>query len=683
MLPWIEKQNYLKKATAIMLLMFAVVFLFFAFQTVFAQDSSELFGLQPVEQNIGLAATDIRLIIARIIRAVLGLLGIIAVGLMIYAGYTIMTSEGSEEKITQGKKIMINAVIGLVIILSAFAIVQFVLNALSKGTGIIQPGAGEGKPKFETFIGSGALGKVIKDHYPFRDQKNVPRNTKIAVTFADAIVPSSLIEDTNNNGTYGDCVQDGNFSWQEDCDHLKTSALEIYQSADKDISPLPVIGAAALATYSDGKAYTFVFKPFDTIGSDTEDVWHTVRVTNNIKKEVNGDEAGIFEGRFSSYYKWEFQTNTSLDFKPPQVVDVYPNAGGIEPRNSIVQINFDEAVDPTMVQGAAGAASNFSNIIFADKNVSGEWKTSNGYKTVEFVSSQSCGNNSCGQLMYCLPTTPTCTDPANKSCTQDYAVLLRTADLLTSDKPFEAVPMSGTMDMAGNALDGDKDNVPDGKPTIVDPKLIGAEDKKADNYYWEFKIQNKIDRTAPYIKQVLPGIDAEGVKGDAIVEILFSKRLWVDTLKDIFLEEYPKNFCYENDKCLDDLGFLPFALTTILNGGTKVTIVNIWHREFGPNNLDLYYFPSIPSTVKSINQNCLYPGRGPNGIQGTSPICDYAEDENGVPVPGTGTNCVLVDFNADTDTGCVQTSDTNLLQSTVSNCLTHLKDPAISPLSGE
>src|SRR3989338_4686883 len=122
MLPWIKKQNYLKKAVMLMLFVFATVFLFLAFQTVFAQDT---FGLQPVEQNIGLASTDIRLIIARIIRAVLGLLGIIAVSLMIYAGYTIMTSGGNEEKVTQGKKIMINAVIGLVIILSAFAIVQF------------------------------------------------------------------------------------------------------------------------------------------------------------------------------------------------------------------------------------------------------------------------------------------------------------------------------------------------------------------------------------------------------------------------------------------------------------------------------------------------------------------------------------------------------------------------------
>ncbi len=675
MLPWIKKQNYLKRAVALILLVFAAAFLFLTFQMVFAQDSSELFGLQPVEQNIGLASTDIRLIIARIIRAVLGLLGIIAVGLMIYAGYTIMTSEGNEEKVAQGKKIMINAVIGLVIILSAFAIVQFVLNALSKGSGIIQPGAGEGKPKFETFIGSGALGKVIKDHYPLRDQKNVPRNTKIAITFADAIIPSSLIEDTNNNGTYGDCIQDGNFSWQEDCDHLKSSALEIYQSANKDTAPLPVIGAAALTTYSDGKAYTFVFRPFDSIGSDTEDVWHTVRVTNNIKKEVNGDEIGIFEGRFSSYYKWEFQTNTSIDFKPPQIVDVYPNAGGIEPRNSIVQINFSEPVDPTMAQGTAGGSSVFSNIIFADKDISGEWKISNGYQTVEFVSSQSCGNNSCGQLMYCLPVS-SCANPADTNCKQDYAVLLRTADLLTSDKPFEAVPLSGIMDMAGNALDGDKDDNPDDKPTVANPKLIGVEDKKADNYYWEFKIQNKIDRTAPYIKQILPGIDAEGVDENVPVEITFSKRLWSDTIKDVSIEEYPKNFCYEEDKCLDDIWFLPIA--TLLNGTTKI---NILHREFGPNNADLYYFPSIPSTVKSINQNCLYPGRGPNGAQGTSPVCVYEEDEAGNPI--INQNCVPVDFNAGTDTGCVQKSDDNLLQPTISDCLTHLKDPSISPVSSE
>ena len=91
-------------------------FLFLSF--AFAQ--GDLFGLQPVDDTIGLGGQDIRLTIARIIRALLGLLGIIAVGIMLYGGFVYMTAGGNEEKIGTAKKILINGVIGLVIILSSF-----------------------------------------------------------------------------------------------------------------------------------------------------------------------------------------------------------------------------------------------------------------------------------------------------------------------------------------------------------------------------------------------------------------------------------------------------------------------------------------------------------------------------------------------------------------------------------
>ncbi|MBU0660911.1 carbohydrate binding domain-containing protein [Patescibacteria group bacterium] len=96
-------------------------------QSVSAQDT---LGLNEVGQNVALSGTDIRIVIARIIQAGLGLLGTIALVLMVYAGFIWMTAGGQEDKIAQAKKIMINAVIGLVIILSALAIVQFVIRSL-------------------------------------------------------------------------------------------------------------------------------------------------------------------------------------------------------------------------------------------------------------------------------------------------------------------------------------------------------------------------------------------------------------------------------------------------------------------------------------------------------------------------------------------------------------------------
>ena len=94
------------------------------------------------EVNTGLAgslsSTDPRTIVGRIINIALGFLGVIAVGLMTYAGFLWMTSDGDEEKITTAKKILKNAAIGLVIILSSWAIATFIISRLSgavNGTG--------------------------------------------------------------------------------------------------------------------------------------------------------------------------------------------------------------------------------------------------------------------------------------------------------------------------------------------------------------------------------------------------------------------------------------------------------------------------------------------------------------------------------------------------------------------
>jgi|GEM_PF-621177 len=91
-------------------------------------------GLSQVSSTLGLPSTDIRTIVANIIRVFLGLLGIIALVLMIYAGFEWMTSGGSEEKIAQAKKILSNATIGLIIILSAYSIVSFVISRLLSAT---------------------------------------------------------------------------------------------------------------------------------------------------------------------------------------------------------------------------------------------------------------------------------------------------------------------------------------------------------------------------------------------------------------------------------------------------------------------------------------------------------------------------------------------------------------------
>ena len=84
--------------------------------------------------DTGLGTRDLRVTVANIIRVFLGLLGTVAVVLMVVGGFTWMTAAGNEENIGKAKQIMSAGVIGLVIILAAYALASFIVNQLADAT---------------------------------------------------------------------------------------------------------------------------------------------------------------------------------------------------------------------------------------------------------------------------------------------------------------------------------------------------------------------------------------------------------------------------------------------------------------------------------------------------------------------------------------------------------------------
>lgn len=84
----------------------------------------------------GLGTKDIRDTIASIINVALGLLGIVAVVIIVAGGFTWMTAAGNEEKVDKAKQMIFAGIIGLAIILSAYAIARFVITSLRTATGI-------------------------------------------------------------------------------------------------------------------------------------------------------------------------------------------------------------------------------------------------------------------------------------------------------------------------------------------------------------------------------------------------------------------------------------------------------------------------------------------------------------------------------------------------------------------
>jgi len=81
--------------------------------------------------GVGSAATaNLPEVIGRIINVVLGFIGILLLGYILYAGFLWMTAGGDEGKVKTATTMIRNAIIGLLIIVAAFAISNFVLGSL-------------------------------------------------------------------------------------------------------------------------------------------------------------------------------------------------------------------------------------------------------------------------------------------------------------------------------------------------------------------------------------------------------------------------------------------------------------------------------------------------------------------------------------------------------------------------
>lgn len=80
------------------------------------------------------SSKDVRILAATFIRYALSFVGIIFLGMSVYAGFLWMTAMGEEDKISTAKKLLTNGVIGLAIILSAYAITTYIITSLVSAT---------------------------------------------------------------------------------------------------------------------------------------------------------------------------------------------------------------------------------------------------------------------------------------------------------------------------------------------------------------------------------------------------------------------------------------------------------------------------------------------------------------------------------------------------------------------
>ena len=82
----------------------------------------------PKPDPVGDGNDDLTVNITNILNVIIGVLGILAVIVIIFGGVQYMTSTGDAAKVKKAKDTILYGVIGLIIVILAFAIVNFVIN---------------------------------------------------------------------------------------------------------------------------------------------------------------------------------------------------------------------------------------------------------------------------------------------------------------------------------------------------------------------------------------------------------------------------------------------------------------------------------------------------------------------------------------------------------------------------
>ena len=122
----------MKKKLIILIFLFLIFFPYYASASpTVPPPTTPLDPANPITLTNPMGTSDPDIIIGKIISAILGVVGSLALVMFIYGGFTWMTAAGSSEKVKKGKDILVWAVLGLVVIFASYAIVRFVLTGLA------------------------------------------------------------------------------------------------------------------------------------------------------------------------------------------------------------------------------------------------------------------------------------------------------------------------------------------------------------------------------------------------------------------------------------------------------------------------------------------------------------------------------------------------------------------------
>ncbi|MFA6027410.1 MAG: hypothetical protein WC752_00585 [Patescibacteria group bacterium] len=102
---------------------------------ILSEDASTAASSSSTELTNPISESNPTIIIANVIRAMLGVLGAVTLLMFIYGGFMLVFSQGNEEKLKKGRGTLIWAIIGMAIVLTSYSILSYVFKIIAGSTG--------------------------------------------------------------------------------------------------------------------------------------------------------------------------------------------------------------------------------------------------------------------------------------------------------------------------------------------------------------------------------------------------------------------------------------------------------------------------------------------------------------------------------------------------------------------
>jgi hypothetical protein len=474
-----------------------------------------------------------------------------------------------EEKIFQAKRLTLAGGVGLIIFAVVFGISLFLKTSptpppVIKPEEPVKSGGGRGLPldithgkqlgnkvgqdisKDSLYLGAG----IIESHYPLRNQKEVPLNTVIAITFKEPILAEDFICDTGESPPRADRAKEqtqgkypaacgASFAKRNGADQgLALGSIPFIKAGGTNLinfqnvrikktnDPLGRELKDISVEAKEGNTF-FILKPLSPLAPNNS---YTVFLSSSIRRASGLPAFG------NNFYTWTFSTGSLLDNTPPRVLKMQPDFREAESLNVTLEITFSE---PVIIESEGVIASLPLRI-----------NRALNYKAIDINGSEPCGENACEEPLFCFPAKKTVKGELKASLIKD---------------------------MAGNSLDGNANGVPEESPK--------------DNYSFSLKIGEELKNTKPVIIQTNPLNEAKNVDLEAPLQVLFDRIIAKSTLstKTIGLIPRDKNWW-------------------LMASDDSTTKVFIYHDPLKPLTT---YYPYVTKGIKDLYQNCFFPPQGP------------------------------------------------------------------------